>query len=282
MELDIIFKPSTKTQNDENFPVTTRFIPAAFRRHIHLFYNCVRSADDIADSASLTSKQKSFLLKQIDDVLKGTEKSNENTEFAFQHRQSADETGVTIEHARHLLQAFMMDVTKSRYRNWSELINYCHYSAAPVGRYLLDLHGCDKNSQKGTDSLCIALQILNHLQDCKMDYMALNRVYIPEEFFKAHKTDVTILEAKHTDINFRRALDTILTRIDELIYIAREETWKISHRGLRFQTGIIIAIAENLSKALRQRDPISERVELTKRQYAFCFLKGFWRVLVRA
>jgi len=282
VELDIIFKPSTKTQNDENFPVTTRFIPAAFRRHIHLFYNCVRSADDIADSASLTSKQKSFLLKQIDDVLKGTEKSNEITEFAFQHRQSADETGVTIEHARHLLQAFMMDVTKSRYRNWSELINYCHYSAAPVGRYLLDLHGCDKNSQKGTDSLCIALQILNHLQDCKMDYMALNRVYIPEEIFKAHKTDVTILEANHTDINFRRVLDTILTRTDELIYIARKETWKISHRGLRFQTGIIIAIAENLSKALRQRDPISERVELTKRQYAFCFLKGFWRVLVRA
>ena len=282
MELDIIFKPSTKTQNDENFPVTTRFIPAAFRRHIHLFYNCVRSADDIADSASLTSKQKSFLLKQIDDVLKGTEKYNENTEFAFQHRQSADETGVTIEHARHLLQAFMMDITKLRYRNWSELINYCHYSAAPVGRYLLDLHGCDKNSQKGTDSLCIALQILNHLQDCKMDYMALNRVYIPEEFFKAHKTDVTILEANNTDINFRRVLDTILTRTDELIYIAREETGKISHRGLRFQTGIIIAIAENLSKALRQRDPISERVELTKRQYAFCFLKGFWRVLVRA
>jgi len=282
VELDIIFKPSTKTQNDENFPVTTRFIPAAFRRHIHLFYNCVRSADDIADSASLTSKQKSFLLKQIDDVLKGTEKYNENTEFAFQHRQSADETGVTIEHARHLLQAFMMDITKLRYRNWSELINYCHYSAAPVGRYLLDLHGCDKNSQKGTDSLCIALQILNHLQDCKMDYMALNRVYIPEEFFKAHKTDVTILEANNTDINFRRVLDTILTRTDELIYIARKETGKISHRGLRFQTGIIIAIAENLSKALRQRDPISERVELTKRQYAFCFLKGFWRVLVRA
>lgn len=282
MEPDIIFKPSTKTQNDENFPITTRFIPAAFRKHVHIFYTCVRSADDIADSARLTSKQKSFLLKQIDGVLKGTEKSNQNTRFAFQHRLSADETGVTIEHARHLLQAFMMDVTKLRYRNWSELINYCHYSAAPVGRYLLDLHGCDKKPQKGTDSLCIALQILNHLQDCKIDYMTLNRVYIPEEIFKAHETNVTILEAKHTDINFRRVLDTILTRTDELIYIAREETWKISHRGLRFQTGIIIAIAETLSKELRQRDPVSERVELTKRQYTLCFLKGFWRVLVRA
>ena len=198
------------------------------------------------------------------------------------HRRSAEETDVTVKHARHLLQAFMMDVTKSRYRNWSELINYCQYSAVPVGRYLLDLHGCDKNSQKGTDSLCIALQILNHLQDCKFDYMSLNRVYIPEEFFKKYKTDVTVLDAQNTDVNFRRVLNKILTRTDELILMARKEAWKISHLGLRFQTRVIIAIAENLSKELRKRDPISERVKLTKTQYSLCFLKGFWRMMVRS
>jgi len=275
-------KPSTKTKNDENFPVTTIFIPLALRKHVHLFYNCVRSADDIADSTKLTTKQKTFLLKHIDCVLQGTEKSDKNSKFAFLHRRSAEETGVTVKHARHLLQAFMMDVTKSRYRNWSELINYCQYSAAPVGRYLLDLHGCKKHSQKGTDSLCIALQILNHLQDCKIDYVSLNRVYIPEEFFKIYETDVTVLGAQNTDLNFRCVLNEILTRTDELILVAKKEAWKISHRGLRFQTGIIIAIAKNLSKELRKRDPISERVELTKTQYLFCFLKGFWQMLVRS
>tara|TARA_A100001037_G_C15030325_1_gene580581 strand:- start:88 stop:906 length:819 start_codon:yes stop_codon:yes gene_type:complete len=271
-----------KNRNDENFPVTTIFIPLVLRKHVHLFYNCVRSADDIADSAKLTPKQKTFLLTHIDGVLRGTEKSDKNSKSAFQHRQSAEETGVTVEHARHLLQAFMMDVTKSRYRNWSELINYCQYSAAPVGRYLLDLHGCEKNSQTGTDSLCIALQLLNHLQDCKIDYVSLNRVYIPEEFFKIHETDVTALEAKNTDIGLRRVLDKILIRTDELILVAKKEVWKISHRGLRFQTGVIIAIAEKLSEELRKRDPISERVELTKIQYFLCFLKGFLRMLMRS
>ena len=275
-------KPSTKTKNDENFPVTTVFIPFRLRKHVHLFYNCARTADDIADSTKLTTEQKTFLLKHIDSVLKGTENSDRNSKFALLHRRSAEETGVTVEHARHLLQAFMMDVSKSRYRNWSELINYCQYSAAPVGRYLLDLHGCKKQSQKGTDSLCIALQILNHLQDCKIDYVSLNRVYIPEEFFKIYETDVTVLGAQNTDVNFRCVLNKILTRTDELILAAKKEAWKISHRGLRFQTGIIIAIAENLSKELRKRDPISERVELTETQYLFCFLKGFWRMLVRS
>ena len=275
-------KPSTKTKNDENFPVTTVFIPFRLRKHVHLFYNCARTADDIADSIKLTTKQKTFFLKHIDGVLKGTENCDKNSKFAFLHRRSAEETGVTVEHARHLLQAFMMDVSKSRYRNWSELINYCQYSAAPVGRYLLDLHGCKKQSQKGTDSLCIALQILNHLQDCKIDYVSLNRVYIPEEFFKIYETDVTVLGAQNTDVNFRRVLNKILTRTDELILVAKKEAWKISHRGFRFQTGIIIAISENLSKELRKRDPISERVELTKTQYLFCFLKGFWRMLVRS
>ncbi len=70
------------------------------------------------------------------------------TEAAWNHRESAEETGISILHAQHLLQAFMMDVTKSRYRNWSELINYCLYSAAPVGRYLVDLHGEDDTPKK--------------------------------------------------------------------------------------------------------------------------------------
>jgi len=281
VRINKIIKPSTKTWDDENFPVTTWFIPAPFRKHVHLFYLCVRSADDIADSAEITPKQKSFLLTRMDGALKGTEKSDQITKLAFQHRQSATETGVTTKHARCLLQAFMMDVTKLRYRNWSELINYCLYSAAPVGRYLLDLHGCDNKPQKATDSLCIALQILNHIQDCKLDYIKLGRVYIPEDILKAHNTDVTALEAKYTNAKLRGVLNTILARTDELIQVARKGIWKIPHRGLRFQTGVIVAIAETLSKELRQRDPIAERVELTKMQYNFCFLKGIWRVLVK-
>ena len=72
-----------------------------------------------------------------------------------------------------------MDVTKLRYRDWDDLIGYCSYSAMPVGRFVLDVHGESRATWPANDALCAALQIINHLQDCGRDYRNLDRVYIP-------------------------------------------------------------------------------------------------------
>ena len=82
-------------------------------------------------------------------------------------------------HAQDLLTAFRMDVTKLRYRDWDDLIDYCSYSAMPVGRFVLDVHGESRALWPANDALCAALQIINHLQDCGKDYRDLDRVYIP-------------------------------------------------------------------------------------------------------
>ena len=82
-------------------------------------------------------------------------------------------------HALDLLEAFRRDVTKLRYRDWDDLLDYCRYSAMPVGRFVLDVHGESRGTWPANDALCAALQIINHLQDCAKDYRELNRVYIP-------------------------------------------------------------------------------------------------------
>jgi len=269
----------TKTSNDENFSVASWLIPAALREHVHTFYLCVRAADDIADSPDIPADEKSTLLKRMDDALQGNGTIDPITQHAAKHALSAAATGVTVDHARHLLQAFTVDVTKQRYRNWSALVNYCLYSAAPVGRYLVDLHGCDHKPKKATDALCIALQILNHLQDCKDDYLEIDRVYIPEDMLRAQNIDVTVLKADHASVELRAVLDAVLDRTDELLKHARTGPKQISHRGLRLETAVIIAIAEKLSKKLRHNDPIAGRVELSKMQKALCALKGIWRGL---
>ena len=88
-------------------------------------------------------------------------------------------------HAQDLLVAFRMDVTKLRYRDWDDLIHYCSYSAMPVGRFVLDVHGESRATWPANDALCAALQINNHLQDCGKDFRDLNRVYIPLDAFAA-------------------------------------------------------------------------------------------------
>lgn len=274
-------RQATRTRHDENFPVASRLIPAALRPHVHTFYLCVRAADDVADDPGLSPDDKMALLHAMDDALQGNGTPDATTQYAFEHRRSALATGVPVEHARHLLQAFMMDVTKLRYRNWSELINYCLHSAAPVGRYLLDLHGETHDGRQLTDALCNALQVLNHLQDCKDDYLALDRVYIPTDFLRAEGIGVEALKADRCSPELRRVLDRVLDRTDELLVRARSAPRHIRNRGLRLETAVIIAIARKLSRELRRRDPLAERVELSAQQNAVAALRGIGRGLLK-
>ena len=74
-------------------------------------------------------------------------------------RSSLLETEISIQHCLDLIIAFKRDATKFRYPDWSSLMDYCRYSAAPVGRYLIDLHGGSKTNYPPSDALCSALQI---------------------------------------------------------------------------------------------------------------------------
>jgi len=272
-------KAPTRTRLNENFPVASRLIPAPLRDHVHAFYLCVRAADDVADDGTRPPAEKTALLAAMDETLQGRRGADEITRYAVSHRESALKTGVTVEHARHLLQAFTMDVTKLRYRNWSELINYCLYSAAPVGRYLLDLHGEGPSARPYTDALCIALQILNHLQDCKEDYLTLDRVYLPLDMLSAAGSGVETLAAERSSPELRTALNRVLDRTDELIVKAGYGPPLIRHRGLRLETAVITAIARRLSAKLRHQDPIAGRVALTTGENLLCAVRGAWHGL---
>ena len=83
--------------------------------------------------------------------------------------------------------------TKLRYADWDELMDYCRYSAMPVGRFVLDVHGEDRATWPANDALCAALQVINHLQDCAKDYRELDRVYLPHDVLAAHGARVEML-----------------------------------------------------------------------------------------
>ena len=89
-----------------------------------------------------------------------------------------------------------MDASNKKYIKWSDLLYYCKYSANPVGRFVIDAVKEKNNVEKiyeASDNLCTALQIINHMQDCKKDFEELNRVYIPESLFKKHSINKSIL-----------------------------------------------------------------------------------------
>src|SRR6476646_3312766 len=173
---------SGKTHLDENFPVASWIIHPRHRALILAFYNFVRTADDIADHATLAAEEKLRLLDLLEAELLG---KGDTQPEAVKLRQALAGRSMPPRHALEVLTAFRMDVTKLRYENWDEVIHYCRYSAMPVGRFMLDVHGESTSTWAASDALCAGLQINNHLQDCAKDYRALNRVYLPRDALAA-------------------------------------------------------------------------------------------------
>ena len=157
---------SGKGHRDENFPVASRLIHPRHRGAIVAFYRFVRAADDVADHPDLAPDEKIRLLDALDAALTGAGPPDPEAEPL---RQVLAERGLSPRHAQDLLDAFRMDASKSRYADWGELMHYCSLSAMPVGRYVLDVHGEPRSTWAGSDPLCAALQVINHLQDCGKD-----------------------------------------------------------------------------------------------------------------
>ncbi len=277
----VIESPSGKGAGDENFPVGSFLLPARLRPHVAVFYAYARAIDDIADHPTRSPADKLAALDGFDAALLG---ETDDPAFAkgIRMRQSLQETGVSVRHCRDLISAFRQDALKGRYADWDELIDYCNRSAAPVGRYLLDLHGESPCDYAYSDALCNALQVINHLQDCADDYRNLDRVYLPQDWMVAEGVEVAALAAPASSPGLRRVLDRALDGVDDLLRVARALPGALSNRRLAMESAVIVRIAEVLSRMLRRRDPVAERVELGRAQTLLCAVVGLWRAVRRA
>src|SRR5262245_59443388 len=262
---------SGKGHRDENFPVASRLIHPRHRGAILAFYEFVRIADDIADHATLGEREKLDMLDRLEAGLLG--QSDEQQE-AVALRAVLRERNLTPRHAQDLLTAFRMDVTKLRYRDWDDLMGYCSYSAMPVGRYVLDVHGEDRSTWPANDALCAALQVINHLQDCKKDYQALNRVYVPEDALAAAGATVEDLGRDAATPALRRCLGALAERTGKLLDDSAVFSSRIKDYRLAMEVAVIQSLARRLVGMLTQRDPLSERVHLGKGAVAAVGLLG--------
>jgi phytoene/squalene synthetase len=169
-------------------------------------------------------------------------------------------------HAQDLLRAFRMDAVKQRYANWSELMDYCAYSAAPVGRFVLEVHGESEETWLASDALCTALQVINHLQDCGADYRKLDRIYVPQDILAAQNLDGQALGAAKASPELRIALHEVARRNEPLVVAGAELPSRVRDFRLRLETAVIARLAQKLNALLLERDPLSENVHLTKRR----------------
>jgi squalene synthase HpnC len=251
---------SGKTHRDENFPVASWIIHPRHRALILAFYNFVRTADDIADHATLTERDKLDYLDLLEAELLG---KGDSQPEAVNLRRALAERSMPPRHALDVLIAFRMDVTKLRYENWDEVIHYCRYSAMPVGRFMLDVHGESTSTWPASDALCAGLQINNHLQDCGKDYHNLNRVYLPRDALAAHGAAVEALGEGRASAALLQCLHSLAVRTEALLNQSRSLSAEVKDFRLGLEISVIQAFADKIVRLLKVRDPLSERVHLS-------------------
>jgi squalene synthase HpnC len=268
---------SGKGHRDENFPVASFLIAPRHRPPVLAFYRFVRAADDVADHAGAPPEQKLALLEQMRASLMGEVPVGESDAVpeGVALREVLAERGLSPVHALDLLEAFRRDVIKSRYRDWDDLLDYCRYSAMPVGRFVLDVHGESAGLWPANDALCAALQVINHLQDCARDYRELNRVYIPQDVLTAAGIGVEALGAAKASPALAGVIASLAHHNAGLLDKSRPFSQSIRDGRLALEVDLIQTLADDLNRLLMNRDPLSQTVRHSRTDVAALFLRRF-------
>jgi len=261
---------SGKGHHDENFPVASFLIAPRNRAPVLAFYNFVRAADDVADNEAAAPDEKLRLLEQMRQSLIG---ESDIVPEGVGLRRVLAERGLSPVHALDLLEAFRRDCTKLRYRDWDDLIDYCRYSAMPVGRFVLDVHGEDRSLWPANDALCAGLQVINHLQDCAKDYRQLNRVYIPEPLLAEAGIGVEALGEDKANPGLAGVISGLARQNAELLETSRPFAAGIRDGRLALEVDLIQTLADDLNTMLIERDPLSQSVHHSKMDVAALFVK---------
>jgi squalene synthase HpnC len=269
---------SGKGHNDENFPVASFLIAPQYRAPVMAFYRFARIADDVADSETASPEEKLAHLESMRATLAGDSEANPE---ALALRQVQDERGLSAQHGLDLLEAFRRDVTKLRYDDWADLMDYCRYSASPVGRFVLDVHGESRETWPLNDALCNALQVINHLQDCAKDYRTLNRVYIPEDHLRAAHLTLDALTLPRASPSLKGVIADLARRTEVLLGQSKPFAGMIRDTRLKLEVAVIQRLAEDLTQRLITRDPLSERVHHSKPEAAILGLAAMAAVPFR-
>jgi squalene synthase HpnC len=265
---------SGKGHSNENFPVASRLIARKHRAPVMAFYRFARAADDVSDNALAEPQTKLDLLEVLRASLTG---EGDDAPEGRELRKVLIERRLTDQHALDLLEAFRRDVTKLRYSSWDDLMDYCRYSASPVGRFVLDVHGESHDLWSMNDALCNALQVINHLQDCGKDRREIGRIYIPLDRLAAAGIGVEALDAPQASSQLKGVIRDLARDTMRLLEVSRPFARSIKDGRLALEVGVIQALAEDLCRGLMVRDPLSQMVHHDKAKMSAIALGAMFR-----
>lgn len=262
-------------QHYENFPVASLILPSKIRTAVAVIYVFARRADDLADEGIVSDEERLEQLSQMETELQQTINGNIPDDYLY---LALDDVIKTYKLPGNLffdlISAFKQDVTKKRYQNFGELMDYCRRSANPVGRLMLHLF--DQANEKNlalSDGICSALQLINFYQDLSQDYDEMQRIYIPlEDMQKFDITEQHISSAK-SDSDMHQLMHYEYDRADKLMRAGGWLGKRLTGRA-GFEIRLIIAAGSRVLDKLKRQDNVFSRPRLKVIDYIWIIWKA--------
>lgn len=263
----------------ENFPVASRLLPARLRRPVAAIYAFARTADDIADEGNLPVPERLAALDRLEaGLLAAVDSPHPDNPILLASADTIRRYGLPLTLFQDLISAFRQDVTKTRYADFGELMQYCRRSANPVGRLLLILHRRDSPRNLAlSDAICSALQLINFYQDLHQDISENDRLYIPLDEMARFEVTVEDFRNRCSDDRMRRLLRLQYGRAQKLLDSGAPLGTALRGRfGLEIRT-IILGGRRILQHLQAQREDLFVRPRLTPGDWRWML----WHALIR-
>ncbi len=199
MNYTMLKKSLTEKSYHENFPVATLFLRKNERNDILVLYQFARECDDIADNENFKVDQRKKILDEYHKNIKELFTKNDKPKLFINLQQVSIKYNLNINLFKNFMRGFYQDLSKTRYKSFDEIIQYCHLLACPAGEMVLTIF--NKNTKKNislSNNICIALAMIGMVQDIQKDYKK-GRVYIPVNYFK--KFNLKEEDIKHLNFN---------------------------------------------------------------------------------
>ena len=240
------------THHYENFHVVSFLLPKKLHQDFYNVYSFCRWADDLGDE--IGDKAESLRLldwwrSELDAMYAGETRHPVFTAL----RGTVQRYGIPQQPFSDLIRAFIQDQSVSRYATWEGVLDYCVYSANPVGRLILYLGGySDPQRQALSDSTCTALQLANFWQDVTVDLLK-DRVYIPLEVLERNHYTVEDLFARRMNPDFRNVMVEVVDRAREL-FLAGLPLARMVDRRLAIDLDLFSRGGLHILKKIEQQD----------------------------
>jgi len=227
----------------ENFPVGSIFIPKNLRKHFYSIYVFSRLADDISDELlDETSETKILMLNKLLNLIKNPQTSDSNNfnPLIYALQNTIKEKKLPLSPFEKLIKAFEIDSNFKQVNTMEDNLNYCQFSANPVGELVLRLFdNYNDDTIKYSDSICTGLQLVNFWQDISRDYK-INRIYIPKDLLKKYEIDDLYKNNLNNLKNFDDCCKEIYDYTENLFTFGIELVKFIKNKRLKLELAVKI------------------------------------------